>query len=75
MVWGGTSEVIDPTAKEEVKRYVVGMVVPDLAENGVIPGSEKEKSLRPRADSCYRARFDHDHGSDAGQLEEGGAGR
>ena len=41
MIWSGTSEVIDPTARKQVKGYVVGMVVPDLVEKGVIPGSGK----------------------------------
>jgi hypothetical protein len=37
LVWAGTGEMIDPTSREAVRGEIVGLVVPELARQGMIP--------------------------------------
>jgi hypothetical protein len=37
MVWDGTSEVTDPTSDEQVDREIAGLIVPELAKQGLVP--------------------------------------
>ncbi len=36
LVWTGTSEVFDPTSSQAVNHYIVTLVVPELAKQGII---------------------------------------
>jgi hypothetical protein len=37
LVWAGTSETIDPSSSEEVNHEITRLIVPELADKGVIP--------------------------------------
>jgi hypothetical protein len=37
LVWAGTGEMIDPSSREAVRDEVVGLVIPELARQGIIP--------------------------------------
>jgi hypothetical protein len=37
LVWAGTGEMIDPSSREAVRDEIVGLVIPELARQGIIP--------------------------------------
>lgn len=40
LVWTATSEVLDPTAHNGVNQHIIGVIVGDLAKQGVIPAKK-----------------------------------
>ena len=37
MIWAGTGESLDPTSRDAVRQQITGIVVPELAGQGIIP--------------------------------------
>ncbi|MGD0338152.1 MAG: hypothetical protein ABSB78_05135 [Bacteroidota bacterium] len=37
LVWAGTGEMIDPSSREAVRNEITGLVIPELARQGIIP--------------------------------------
>ncbi len=37
LVWAGTGETLDPTSREEVRGEITGLIIPELARQGLIP--------------------------------------
>ncbi len=37
LVWSGTGEMIDPSSREAVRNEITGLVIPELARQGIIP--------------------------------------
>ena len=39
LVWAGTGELIDPSSGEEVRSEMTGLIIPELAHEGLIPAN------------------------------------
>jgi hypothetical protein len=37
LVWAGTGEMINPTSREAIRAEITGLVIPELARQGIIP--------------------------------------
>ncbi len=37
LMWAGTGETLDPTSREEVRGEITGLIIPELARQGLIP--------------------------------------
>lgn len=40
MVWAGTGELINPASRDEVRNELTGLIVPELSQQGIIPGKK-----------------------------------
>ena len=37
MIWAGTGETLDPGSGQEIRSEITGLIVPELARQGIIP--------------------------------------
>ncbi len=40
LIWSGTTQTIDPSSSKDIENQIVNLIVPELANQGIIPGEK-----------------------------------